>query len=158
MSNEKATPHAVPNAQEAQKLFEQAVETFEAALKSGARIHEETVQRISELFSQTMSAEVWSQKSREMADQIIPSIRKNLDEAVTMMNTNAKASVDLLTKAFAAAQAQKLPEAQDRTRELWETALTTWRTNTQAMINANTKMLETWSEMAKAGPVGSHAS
>jgi hypothetical protein len=81
-------------------------------------------------------------------NEIIASSQKNMDEAVQVMNENAKTSMDLLQKAFQTRPADST-EAQSRTLEMWETSLGFLRRNTEAMLRANTRVVETWTEMAK---------
>jgi hypothetical protein len=117
-----STTTAGPN-----ELFGQAIETFESAVRTGVKMQEEYT----------------------LINESIQMAQKNFDEAVRVMNQNTKTGLELMQRAFEARQASSTSDAQTRTREIWETALGALRNNTEAVVQANSRMLETWTELAK---------
>ena len=65
------------------------------------------------------------------------------------MDQSAKSGVDLLQKAMESIPGGSMEESQGKLRELTEATLTAMRTNTQAAVQANSQMIEAWSEFAK---------
>jgi hypothetical protein len=130
-------------------LFGQAVETFEAAIKTGVKMQEECTRWFTETLSELGSPQDWQSKSQTIVTESLQMAQKNIDEAVRMMNQNAKTAMELVQRAFETRQGGSGAEAQAKTQEIWETALGALRTNTEAIVQANSRMLETWTELAK---------
>ena len=66
-----------------------------------------------------------------------------------MMNDNAKLSFELLEKAFNSRQTEGVEDGATKVRELWETAMGGLRRNTEVLVQANSRLLESWKEVAK---------
>lgn len=141
------TATAMPTA-ETGEVFRQAMETFERAIKAGVKIQEESTKCFVDMFSQMPSPQQWQKRAQAMLNDAFPTAQKNLDEAIEVMNQNARSSLSLLKKAFEAGQSTSIAEAQAKTSELWEAALETVRSNAQAMVQANERFLKAWEELA----------
>lgn len=133
------------------ELMEQAIETYEAALKSGVKVQEEFAKWCADLLTGMGPPQEWQKKMREATLDALPLAQKNVQEAVQMMNQNAETSMKLLKSAFEAAQSQSAQETQAKTTELWEASLAALRKNTQAVIQANAKAVESWADLARKG-------
>ena len=131
------------------ELFEQAVETFEAAFKTSIKIQEEVSDFLTDAMGQSSSPQVWRNRAEAMTQEAFPVMRKNIDEAVHVMNLNAKTSLELLQKAFDLGQSDSIEATQTKTREMWEGWLQALRYNTQAMVQANARVMESWTNLAK---------
>jgi hypothetical protein len=136
------------NQNQASELFGQATKSFESAIETGLKLQEESVKFITDMLNDLGSPQKWQKKSQAVMNEIITSSQKNMDEAVQVMNENAKTSMQLLQKTFETRPADA-NEAQSRTLELWETTLGVLRRNTEAAVRANSRLVEAWSEMAK---------
>lgn len=136
------------NNQAASELFGQATRSFESAIQTGLKVQEDSVRFMTDMLNDIGSPQKWQQKTQAVMNEIVNSSQKNMDEAVQVMNENAKTSMDLLQKAFQARPADS-NEAQSRTLELWESTLGILRRNSEAVLRANTRLVETWTEMAK---------
>jgi len=139
-----STTTAGPN-----ELFGQAIETFESAVRTGVKMQEEYTRWFTDMLSELGSPQEWQQKSQTIINESIQMAQKNFDEAIRVMNQNTKTGLELMQRAFEARQASSTSDAQNRTREIWETALGALRNNTEAVVQANSRMLETWTELAK---------
>jgi hypothetical protein len=136
----------------AENLFEDAVKAFESSMKAGVKVQEESTRLFMDMMKEMGAPEVWQAKAKDTMEQSVEAARSNMDQAVAMMNENSATSLELLQKAMEAAQSRTPTEAQARASDLWENTLGVMRKNTQALIQANTRMLDAWSDMVqKAG-------
>ncbi len=138
--------HAPPT--DAAKAFEQAVETFEQAVKTGCKIQEQAVEQFTDFAERLGSPVDWQKRAQKSFDAAVPAFQKSFDEAMAVMNANAKASLDLLGKAFDTARCDSTAAAQDKMRDMWELALKSVRENTRALVQANTRIVESWTALA----------
>ncbi len=131
-------------------LFRQGLETFEAAMRSAAKIQEESVRRYSEMFRDWGAPGQWQNRVQETIREAIGITQKNFDEALRVMNENAKTSLELFQKAVALGpMAQPGGAAEAKYHDLWESVLATLRSNTEVVLQANTRLTEAWAELAK---------
>jgi polyhydroxyalkanoate synthesis regulator protein len=133
----------------ANELFNQAVETFETAIRTGVKMQEEYARWFAHMLSDVGSPQEWQSKGQTIISESMQMAQKNFDEAIRMMNENTRTGLELMQQAFETRQAGSTSDAQARTREIWETALGALRNNTEAVVQANSRMLETWAELAK---------
>jgi hypothetical protein len=119
------------------KTFEQAVESFEQA-----------VEQLTDLAERIGSPVDWQKRSQKAFDTALPTFQKNFDEAMGVMNANAKTSIELLGKALETARCENTAAGQEKMREVWELALKSVRENTHALVQANTRIVESWTALA----------
>ena len=141
-----ATTSSTPTASD---LFEQASRTFQSAVRSGIKLQEESTRWFTELIHQLGSPQEWQERTQAVMEDTIGLAQKNTEEAIRLMNQNAEAGMNLMRKALEAWQAESSSEAQSKTREAWEIALGAMHTNTEAIVQANTRNLERWADAAK---------
>jgi hypothetical protein len=142
MSTTKTAP-------DASELFGQSMRMFESAMRTGAKMQEESARWFSSMVTNFGSPQGWQKRTEEMMAETLNVTQKNVEEALKVMNQNAKTGLELLQKAFEARQADDSTDAQSKSRELWETALGALRSNTEAMLQANARLAETWAEVAR---------
>ena len=133
---------------QASELFGQVTRSFESAVQSGLKIQEESVKLMGEILSEMGSPQKWQKKAQTVLNEMVSTSQQNMDEAVAVMNENAKTSIEMLQKAFQTQPADS-SEAQSRALEMWETSLGILRKNTEAVVRANSRAVEVWTEMAK---------
>jgi hypothetical protein len=131
------------------ELMDQAVETFDAAMKTGLKMQEEATKWWSDTLGELASSKDWQDRMQTAAKEAIPMARQNAEETLRLIDENTRTSLDLLKKAFESAQPDSLAEAQARTQELWEASLAALRKNAQAVVQANSRALESFSAFAK---------
>jgi len=115
----------------AEKLFEQAVEALEASLQSGLKVQEEATRWARQMVESSATPEQWQAKAQEIITKALPQAQENVEQA------------------FATAQVGTPAEAQQKMQDLWEASLAAMRENAQAMVQANAKAMEQWTEAAK---------
>jgi hypothetical protein len=133
----------------ANEVFGQTIETFENALKNGVKMQEEYARWFTETLSDLGSPQDWPSKAQAILNEAIQMAQGNVEQGIRMMNQNTKTAMDMMQRALDVRQAGSAADAQAKTREIWETALGALRTNTEAVVQTNNRMLESWSELAK---------
>jgi hypothetical protein len=131
------------------EIITQASRAMEAALKAAVKLQQESANWLTEMFNDYGSPQKWQNKTCSIVDEAVAVTQKNLDEIVGVMNQNAKTSVELYEKAMKMRQQTAPADAQAAAHEWWESALGALRTNTQAMMQANSRIFESWGQMTK---------
>ena len=131
------------------QAFDQALESFESVMKSCIQLQEQVAQTSTRMLSEMGSPQDMQERAKAALDDAVPAMRKSMDEAMQTINDNAKTSLDLLEKAMSAGRSASVEEAQQRTRELWESMLTTARTNSTAMVQMNARAIDAWAQLAR---------
>jgi predicted RNase H-like HicB family nuclease len=131
-------------------LFRQAIGAWESAINSGVKMQEECATWLRQMCCNSEALSEWYNKGQAIAGETIVKAQENLDEAVRLMNQQAESSMRLVQKALDARQNEETTsDARMRFADWWETALEAMRTNSQAILKANSRMLTTWSELAR---------
>ncbi len=138
-----------PATQNGDDLFRQAICAWESAVASSVKMQEESAHWLREMLSNTSSLSEWYNKGQAAAGETIVKAQETMDEAIRVINQQAESSVRLIQKAIEARQSEVGPDAKARLGDWWETAMEAMRTNSQAMLKANSHMLATWSELAR---------
>ncbi|MFZ5831968.1 MAG: hypothetical protein ACOY3P_17935 [Planctomycetota bacterium] len=131
------------------QVFEQAAKLYESAVHAGIQIQEHTLKSLGETMGSFGSPADWQKRNEAAAWQALGAAQKNTDDAIRMMNENAKTCVDLLQSAFNVRQDESSAETQGHVREMWETAIGSLRRNIEVMLQANNRVLESWREIMK---------
>lgn len=131
------------------ELFDQAVETFGGAMRAGVKLQEDVAQWWSEAFGQIGSVQEWQKKSSAVLTDTIPMAQKSADEYLRIIDQSYHSSMDLLRKAFESGRSDTMSERQAKTEDLWESSMGAVRTNTQAMAQANVRVMESWAAFLK---------
>ena len=104
-------------------LFEQAMKSYEQALKTGVKMQEESAKVFSDLVTQATSPQDWQKQMKSVTDDFIPQTQKTVDEGLKLIEQTSKSSVELLKKAVAVGQPTSAPDAQAKMLGLWEASL-----------------------------------
>ena len=75
--------------------------------------------------------------------------KENAEEAMRMMEQGTKDTMALLGKAVELGGIATPAEAQVKIQQLWQESLNVLNNNAKEMVQANSKMLQAWTEMAK---------
>jgi len=132
-------------------LFEQAMKSYEQALKTGVKMQEESAKVFSNLVNQSSSPQDWQKKMKSVADDFVPQTQKSVEEGLKLIEQTSKASVDLLKKAVAAGQPTSATDAQAKMLGLWEASLNAMRDTAVSVTQANNKAIESWVAYARKG-------
>ncbi len=135
--------------QTSDELFREGIRAWESVVDAGVKMQEEYGQWLRHMFCETGSLSEWYNKAQSAMTDSIGKIQENVDEATQLINQNAEACVKLVQKAMDSRQTESGVEARARIAEWWETALESMRTNTQAVLGANSRILSSWSDLAR---------
>jgi len=131
-------------------LFDEAVQTFNEAVKAGTKVQDEIGKWWSDALQQAGPMEDWQKKSKAVMGEAIPAAQKNAEELLKLVEQNYKRSLSMLKKACDA-QPADAAAVHAKTQELWEGTLELVRDNATAMSQANLKMMEVWAGLLRVG-------
>lgn len=140
---------ATANTPNVSEMFRQGVDTFEAAMKATAKMQEESARRFTDMLQEIGSPAQWQKRVQTLMTEAVSVTQNNLDQAVKVMNQNAAATMELFQKAIQTTPVQQGPDAEEKYRELWESALGTLRRNTETILQANSRVAESWADLAR---------
>jgi len=136
------------------ELFEQAMNSYEQAFRTGLRLQEESSKWWTAILEQTGPTRDWQKTLRTMASEMLPEAQKRMEDGLRMVEQNSRASLELLRlvkKAVEVPQANPIAETQTRLLSFWEASLNSVRDSAQAVAQANTQALESWMELFRKG-------
>lgn len=139
------------------KLFEEAVKSFDTAVKTGVQIQQDLTRVWTDALAKVDPMRGSDARTQAFMDQAIPTAQKSVEECLKLIDKATQSSLELMRKAISGGAIQSVPELKTRTQEVWEMSLNALKTNAQAMADANSRMLEAWmqlgSQTAKAAKV-----
>jgi len=125
-------------------LFEQATKNYEQALQAGLKLHQDAAKCWMDLVSNGGSAQGWSARFTQAATESLAAAQKRIEENLKLVEHSSRASLDLLQKAVDVTQADTASAGQSKMQEVWEASLSALRTNTAAITQANSRLLDSW--------------
>jgi hypothetical protein len=131
------------------ELFEKSASLFENALKAGVTVQQDSAKWFADTLRGLGVSQQWPSKNKAALETALAAAKKNVNEGVQLMSENVKASLDLLDKAFQARHTDSEAENRDRAREMWEGAVASLRKNTETMVQANARVIESWASIAR---------
>ena len=144
----EATPKATAATSETiDKVFQEAMHSYENALKSGIQVQEESVNLWKDLLTKLGSPEEFQAKLEAMRADTFPQARERMEEFVETFNRTSNQTIDLFEKTLGVYQATSVTDAQRRMQDLIESSLTTLRVNVHSAMNTNTKIITDWKEL-----------
>lgn len=133
-------------------LFEQAMDSYEQAFKTGLKLQEEAGRIWTSLLEQSGPTREWQKTLRNMASEILPEAQKRMEEGLRLVEQNSRASLEMLKlfkKTVEAPQANPMAETQAKLLSFWETSLNSLRDSAQAVAQVNTQALESWMDLVR---------
>jgi ribosomal 50S subunit-associated protein YjgA (DUF615 family) len=151
--NMSATDTKNATSENINEFFQEAMRSYEKALKAGIQLQEESVNLWKDLLSKLGSPEEFQAKLESMTKEAFPKARERMEEFAETFNRTSKQTIDLFEKTLSVYQATSVPEAQRRVHDLIETSLTALRVNVQSALNTNAKIIADWKELVdRFGP------
>jgi len=138
---------ANPNTSE--ELFKQAMQAWQSAAEAGVKMQEECAQWVRQMFCESSTLTDWYEKGQKLTSEAIARSQENVDECIRMMNQQAEASLKLVRKAMEIRDAEPAADVPSKLAGWWQAAMETMRTNSQSVLAANSRILSTWSDMAR---------
>jgi hypothetical protein len=153
MSNEATQKATAATSETMDKVFQEAMRSYEKALKSGIQLQEESVNLWKDLLTKLGSPEEFQAKLESMTADAFPKARKRMEEFVETFNRTSNQTIDLFEKTLGVYQATSVPDAQRRMQDLVESSLAALRVNVRSALDTNAKIIASWQELAdRFGP------
>jgi hypothetical protein len=147
MSDETTKKATAATSETMDEVFQEAMRSYERALKSSIQMQEESVNLWKELFTKLGSPKELQGKLESMTAAAFPKARRRMEEFVETFNRTSNQTIDLFQKTLGVYQATSVPEAQRRVQDLIESSLTTLRVNVHSSLNTNAKIIASWKEL-----------
>jgi hypothetical protein len=128
-------------------LFQQAMGSFETALRAGMKLHEESTQRCVEILRDVGSPLEWERTVPAKVSKAIAAMQQNVDQSIRFMNENAQQTVSLMELAMEMHRANSHGDGEDS--YFWNYAVNAMQTNAEIIQQANARVVESWGELAK---------
>jgi len=131
------------------ELFRQAMRAWETAAEAGVKMHEECAKWVRQMFCESSTFNDWYETGQNVMSGAIAKSQENVDEAIRLMNQQAEASLKFIHEALEVRNAESPADGPKKLTGWWQAAVETMRINNQAVLKANSRILNTWSEMAR---------
>jgi hypothetical protein len=128
-------------------LFQQAMGSFETALRTGVQLQGESVQRCVEILRDAGSPLAWERTVPAKVAQAIAATQQNIDQSIRFIDENAQQTVKFMEMALETCPTDSDGGAEDG--YFWTHALNAMRTNVDIIHAANARVLKSWGDLAK---------
>lgn len=122
---------------------------FESSIKSAAKIQEESTRWLVGLLDNAAEPQQWQRRTQAVMQQTMSVAQKNLEEASRLMMQNANAGLEMMERLCHATPNMEEGDVQSRNQDMYESVLATLRENVRGVVQANSRMVESWAEAAK---------
>jgi hypothetical protein len=129
-------------------LFRQAMDTFESAVKAGITLQEESTTRCTNILRDFGSPAQWDTVVPAQITKAIAAAQQNIEQTIRVMNDNAQRAMNLMETAFQVHRSNG-EQTDDGNGDLWRYALDAMKANTDVIQQANSRVLDTWTQLAK---------
>ena len=133
----------------AQDLMKDAIKLYEEALKNGIQLQEESLQLWKDLLGKVGAPNDFQQKIEELTGGVFPDTQKKMEEILKIFQDNTSQSLELYKKAMSIYQADSWEDGQAKVQDLMESSLAAMRTNVHTVLDTNSKMMATWTDMVE---------
>lgn len=150
----KGTDEAKEQTASITEMTEVLRKNCEQALRAGLKFQEEAGRWWNSAFNPASCAQNWQEQlnaATRTANSILPLAQKPVGEMIELVEKNGRAGADLMKKALAAAQSPSVAESQAKWTEFWTASLGAAQSNTEALSQMNSKLIDSWSEFIRKG-------
>src|SRR5512140_3714664 len=121
-SHKQKDKETVPS-QTLNEVLQEAMLSYEKALKSGIQFQEESVNLWKELLSKIGTPDAFKSQLELLNSEVYADTRKSLDEIIATFNRNSSRTIELFRKAFSCQPSTSIKETQEQLQELVENSL-----------------------------------
>jgi hypothetical protein len=160
MKTSKGTEEAKEQAASIAEMTEVLRKNCEQALRTGLKLQEEAGRWWSSAFNPASCVQHWQEQLNAVthtANSLLPLAQKPVAELIDLMQKNSQASAALLKKATEASQSPGVAESQAKWTEFWTSSLGAVQSNTEALSQINSRMIDSWAELIRKGGFGGEA-
>lgn len=147
MTTNKATKATASDS--AQDLMKDAIKLYEEALKNGIQLQEESLELWKSILNQVGTPDELKDKIDEMTGGVFPETRKKMEDIFKVFQDNMSQSTELFNKAMGVCKASSFEDGQARVQDLMESSLGAMRSNVQTVLDTNSKMVTSWTELVE---------
>jgi hypothetical protein len=132
------------------QVMDGALNAFGDAMKAGVQAQEEIAKFWTGAFNGNGGPlGDWQKRSKVMFEDTVPAVQKQATEWLKLVEQNYRRSVELMKKALDGEQNGAAGNFREKTKKLWEESLSVVKENSEAMAQANVKMLELWTDILR---------
>jgi hypothetical protein len=139
------------------ELFDQAIRSYEQALRTGVKLQEDTAKWWASFLDQATWPNEWQKQVSTVMAQAIPTAQKNLEDSLRLLDQSSKTGLNLLKKAVDGTRNSSNSDVQNQVHELWHSSLTVLQSNLRAMTESQTRMMESWTDFVRKGVASTRA-
>lgn len=154
---EKSSAHQNQTNAAGNELFDQAIKSYEHALRTGVRLQEDAARWWTNLFHQTAWTQDWHRHVSSAMSQAIPTAQKNMEESIRLMDQSSKTSLNFFKRAADAPRTGTASEMQSQVQEMWQSSLNVLQSNMQAISESQARLMETWTDFVGKGAASASA-
>jgi hypothetical protein len=150
----KGTDETKEQAASIAEMTEVLRKNCEQAMRTGLKFQEETGRWWNAAFNPANCVQQWQEQLNAVtrtANGLLPLAQKPIGEINDLLEKNSHASAELVKKAVAASQSSTLAECQAKWTDFWTSSLGAAQSQTEALSNINSRMMDSWAEFIRKG-------
>ncbi len=136
-------------------MFKVMNDGFNATIKSGMKLQEDTTRFWNELIQKNTDA--FAGRWEKLADDVVPFGRKNVERFQRAFEEQSTRTMDAIRHAFDVSPNVGMPEINEKMAQAWKSSFESFRTATETFAKANSEMLDTWNDVVRGGCCGTTA-
>ena len=154
---EKSSAHQNQTTAAGNELFDQAIKSYEHALRTGVRLQEDAARWWTNLFHQTSWTQDWPRQVSSAMSQAIPTAQKNMEESIRLIDQSSKTSLSFFKRAVDAPRSGNTSDMQTHVQEMWQSSLNVLQSNMQAISESQARLMESWTDFVRKGAASASA-
>lgn len=139
-------------------LFEEALKSFDTAVKTGVKMQQDLTRVWADALAKVDPTAGLDARTQAALHEAFPATQKSIEECLKLIDKATQSSLELMKKAISGGAVQSLPDMKARTQEIWEASLTALRNQAQAMVDANSRVLDAWMQVGSKATARSKSS
>jgi hypothetical protein len=133
------------------ELFDQAIRSYEQALRTGVRLQEDTAKWWSNFLHQTAWTQDWQRQMSTVVSQTIPTAQRSMEESLRLIDQSSKTGLNFLKRAVDAPRTNAASDMQSQVQDIWQSSMNVLQTNMQAITDSQAKVMESWTDFVRRG-------
>src|SRR5579883_1495721 len=105
------------------EMFDQAVKSYEHALRTGVRLQEDATRWWTNLLQQSNCTQDWQRQMSSVVSQAIPTAERNLEESLRLVDQSCKTGLNLLKRAVDVPRTNAASDVQSQVQEIFQSSL-----------------------------------
>ena len=130
------------------QMFELATQGMDTAMQAGTRLQDEAMRWWAAMFQETKTIQGSEPHFQPRMSEIVPGARKNVEQYLMLFDHRCHRILELMRRAWKTGQSRSYGEAQQRMLDLWQASLGALESETQEMVQVNSRVMKTLSEAA----------